>query len=104
MAPQKKGTIPTAQLDRLLRAQALSKEAQKLYELSMAQALEAGGSIREVGEVTGASTTTVQKYGHANGWPSPSRRAELDAGKMATDEFAARLATAELLMRELGML
>ena len=80
------------------------REAQKLYELATAQALEAGGSIREVGEVTGLSTTTVQKYGHANGWPSPGRRAQLDAGKNSRDEFAVRLATAELIMRELGML
>ena len=70
----------------------------------MAQALEAGGSVRESSEATGASTTTVQKYGHANGGPSPGRRAQLDAGKNSHEEFAARLATAELIMRALSLL
>lgn len=102
MTPQPRGIIPPDDLDRLRRAQALAIEAQSIYELATAQALEAGGSVREVGEATGMSTTTVQKYGHAHGWPSPSRRAQLDAEGRATREFAARLAAAEAILRSLG--
>ena len=75
-----------------------------LYELVAAQDFEAGGSIREIAEVMGVSTTKVQEYGHAHGWPSPVRQAQLDAGNNSRDAFATRLATAEALLRELGLL
>ncbi|WP_022885755.1 hypothetical protein [Glaciibacter superstes] len=102
MTPQPRGIIPPGDLDRLLRAQALVKEAQAVFELAVTQALEAGGSVREVHESTGLSATTMQKYGHANGWPSPARRAHLDADKIATAEFSARLDAVERILRSLG--
>ena len=91
MAPQIKGIIPAHQLAQLLRAQALSKEAKVLYEQAVTNALNSGGSVREVGERTGLSTTTVQRYGHAHGWPSQERRTVFEADSVRSREFRARM-------------
>lgn len=102
MTPQRRGIIPGPDLDRLLRAQQLVADARQLLEIATFKALEAGGSIQEVCDATGMSSTTVQKYGHRHGWPSPTRRRTLDADRSATGEFAGRIAAAEQMLRELG--
>ena len=67
MTPQIKGNVPESEGQRILDALALRSEAQKQVELAVAEALKAGGSVREVSAFSGLSGTTVQKYGRAHG-------------------------------------
>ena len=49
------------------------REAQKVLERAVAQALTDGASVRSVAEL-GLSANTVQKYGRAHGWPTEENR------------------------------
>ena len=64
------GVIPAPQLDALLTAKTTATDAQEAYQQAVADALKAGGSVREVARVTGLSTSTVQAWGRARGWPT----------------------------------
>lgn len=59
---------------RIRAARELVAAAQLELEQAVADALIAGGSVREVAAATGLSATTVQKYGRAHGWPSREQR------------------------------
>jgi uncharacterized protein YjcR len=55
--------------------------------LAVADALKAGGSVREVAASTGISTTTVQKYSRAHGWPTSEQRAGWEADRARHDDL-----------------
>ncbi|MGO4249454.1 hypothetical protein AB4Y87_19750 [Paenarthrobacter sp. RAF54_2] len=71
MSPRKKHAVPLEQAERILAALAARADAQMQVEQAVADALKAGGSVREVAALSGLSGTTVQKYGRAHGWPAP---------------------------------
>lgn len=98
MTPQIKGTVPEPERQRIVNALALRAQAQQQVELAVAGALKAGGSVREVSALSGLSGTTVQKYGHAHGWPTVEQRAGWEATKASQDEWAARLAAATAVL------
>ncbi|WNM64524.1 helix-turn-helix DNA binding domain protein [Arthrobacter phage MidnightRain] len=98
MTPQIKGTVPEPEGQRILDALALRAEAQTQVELAVADALKAGGSVREVSAFSGLSGTTVQKYGRAHGWPTQEQREGWEAAKASQDEWAARLAAATAVL------
>jgi transposase len=59
---------------RLVAAMDGMKSALVERDQAVADALKAGGSVREVAAITGRSTTTIQKIGHDNGWPTPAMK------------------------------
>ena len=94
--------MPEPDVQRIKAALALRDEAQQQVELSVADALKAGGSVREVSASTGISTTTVQKYGRAHGWPTDQQRAGWEAEHARNDEFTARIEAATAVLALLG--
>jgi hypothetical protein len=66
---------PVTEIDaaRLRAALTGVREAQKVLERAVAQALTNGASVRSVAEL-GLSANTVQKYGRAHGWPTEENR------------------------------
>lgn len=103
MTPQTRGTVPDPELQRALAAIALRDQAQMQVELAIADALKAGGSVREVAADTGISTKTVQKYGHAHGWPTDAQRAGWEAERARNDDWTARIEAATALLAHLGL-
>lgn len=79
MAPQTRGIVPEPDVQRIKAALVLRDEAQQQVELAVADALKAGGSVREVAASTGVSTTTVQRYGRRHGWPTSEQQAGWEA-------------------------
>lgn len=55
-------------------AQQSAADAAEQYQLTVADALKPGGSIRELHDFTGLSTSTAQKWGRAHGWPRRGQR------------------------------
>ena len=100
--PQTRGIVPEPDVQRIKAALALRDEAQQHVELAVANALKAGGSVREVAASTGISTTTVQKYGRAHGWPTSEQRAGWEAEQTRNDEFTARIEAATAVLALLG--
>lgn len=98
MTPQTRGIVPEPEGQRIIDALALRAEAQKHVELAVADALKAGGSVREVSAFSGLSGTTVQKYGRAHGWPTTEQRAGWEVAQASQDEWAARLAAATAVL------
>lgn len=98
MTPQTKGLVPEPEAERIRNALALRDEAQLQLELAVADALKAGGSVREVVNVSGLSNTTVQKYGRKHGWPTTGQRAEWERRQEAHDEWKARLEAAAAIV------
>jgi DNA-binding NarL/FixJ family response regulator len=70
MSPRKKHSVPELQAQRIVDALAARTEAQLQVEQAVFNALNAGGSVREVAALSGLSGTTVQKYGRTRGWPA----------------------------------
>lgn len=102
MTPQTRGIVPEPDVQRIKAALLLRDEAQQQVELAVADALKAGGSVREVAASTGISTTTVQKYGRAHGWPTSEQRAGWEAERARNDEFTARIEAATAVLAFLG--
>jgi hypothetical protein len=100
--PQTRGIVPEPEIQRIKAALVLREDAQQQVELAVADALKAGGSVREVAASTGISTTTVQKYGRAHGWPTSAQRAGWEADRARQDEFTARLEAASAVLALLG--
>ena len=94
--------MPEQDVQRIKAALVLRDEAQQQVEQAVADALKAGGSVREVAASTGISTTTVQKYGRAHGWPTDEQRAGWEADRARQDEFAARIEAATAVLALLG--
>ena len=61
-------------------------------DAAVTAALKADMSVREVAVITGVSTTTVQKIGHASGWPTAAQRHRWDEKKAADDAWLAKYA------------
>lgn len=101
MTPQRKGTVPEPQLQAMLAARDNATTAQDAYELAVADALKAGGSVREVAKAAGLSPATVQKWGRAHGWPSEGQREQWAAEKAPRDEFTARMKAARAVLDDL---
>ena len=97
MTPQRKGAIPDAQLAALLTAKTTAAEAQEGYQQAVADALKAGGSVREVHRVTGLSTSTVQTWGRDRGWPTREQQEAWAENRGQRDEWEARLKTAQAM-------
>lgn len=98
MTPQHRGLVPGPQGRRIIEALALRAESQLQVELAVADALKAGGSVREVADFSGLSTTTVQKYGRAHGWPTKRQRQTWEERRASVDEFQARLDAAAAVL------
>jgi hypothetical protein len=102
MTPQRPGTLSDENIELMKRALEHAAGSQELVELAVTQALNDGGSVRQVSDATGLSTSTIQKYGHAHGWPSTDRRKQLSAHRDEADAFRARLRAAEAWTAEFG--
>lgn len=98
MTPQIRGHVPEPEGQRITDALALRAEAQQQVELAVADALKAGGSVREVAAFSGLSGTTVQKYGRAHGWPTTEQRAGWDEQQASSDEWTVRLEAAAAVL------
>ena len=72
---------PEDAVARLVAAMQGVKDAYTERDQAVADALKAGGSVREVAAITGMSTTTIQKLGHDNGWPSEAQKRRWAAEK-----------------------
>ena len=102
MNPQRKGSIPAPELAALLTAQQSATDAQEAYQAAVADALKAGGSVREVARVTGLSTSTVQAWGRARGWPTPEQSEAWGESRGVRDEWDARMKAAQAMSEEHG--
>ncbi|BAS10571.1 hypothetical protein AHiyo4_39930 [Arthrobacter sp. Hiyo4] len=101
--PQTRGIVPEPDVQRIKAALVLRDAAQQQVELAVADALKAGGSVREVAASTGIATSTVQKYGRAHGWPTSEQRAGWAAERERQDEFTARIEAASAILAHLGV-
>ena len=99
MNPQRKGSIPAPELAALQQAHTTYQREHEAYRQAVAAALKAGGSVREVARVTGLSTSTVQAWGRARGWPT-KEQAEAWAPAGARDEWDAKMAAARAMTME----
>lgn len=72
--PQQRGELTPAQVERLAAAMQGLQDAHRERDDAVASALKAGASVREVANFTGLSTSTVQKIGHMNGWPTATQK------------------------------
>ena len=86
----------------MLRAQQGAAEAEDEFRTTVADALKAGGSVREVARVTGLSTNTVQRWGRERGWPTEAQRAGWSDEKASVDEFQSRIDAATAVLRQVG--
>lgn len=102
MAPQRRGLVPKDHLARITALRQILDDTQHQLEQAVADALKTGASVRELAKATGLSSTTIQKYGHAHGWPSETQRRAWAEQKAARDEFTARMEAANALLRHLG--
>lgn len=103
MAPQARGVVPPEHLERINTLRQLVADTEAQLHVAVADALNAGASIRELAKATGFSGTTIQAWGRANGWPNELRRQVKAEKKAARDEFAARIAAAEALLKHLDL-
>lgn len=85
--PQRKGDVSPEDVERLVAAMAAFKAARIRRDRAITRALKAGGSIREVAAVTGMSPSSIQKIGHANGWPTEEQRTERDRQRQEHAEW-----------------
>ena len=69
MSPQPRGVVPPEHIARLTAARAAVDEAQEAYCQAIADALNAGASVRELAKLLGIGTRTVQTWGREHGWP-----------------------------------
>lgn len=98
MTPQIKGTVPEAEGARILAALSRREEAQQEVEQSIAGAIKAGASVRELAAFTGLSGTTIQKHGRAHGWPTVEQKNAWDARTAERDEWQIRLDAANAVL------
>lgn len=75
MTPQKKGVVPDELAARLRAAVADRDAAVDELHAAVVAALLAGGSVREVERISGVARNTVERWGHAGGWPSAEQKA-----------------------------
>ena len=71
--PQERKPPPIEHAHRITAAVQALADAKVERDEAIADALKAGGSIREVAQFAGMSTRSIQLIGHANGWPTPKQ-------------------------------
>ena len=98
MTPQKRGVIPDAERKRILTAMTARDSAEVELRAAVVAGLLAGGSVREMADLTGMSTNTIQRWGREGGWPSTKQKAERAKRQEATDAFQARLDAANRML------
>lgn len=86
VSPQPRGIIPPSQAKRLDAARDAREKADDEFRTAVVAALKAGGSIREVAELSGLSTRTVQDWGHAGGWPTKAQKATREEARIRRAE------------------
>ncbi len=77
--PQHKGLVPPSHEARLIRLRDQATTATTAFREAVADALKAGGSVREVAKVTGLSSRTVRIWGNERGWPTPEQKGAREA-------------------------
>ena len=80
-----------------------AKDADTELRAAVVAGLLAGGSVREMADLTGMSTNTVQRWGREGGWPSTEQKADRAARREATDVFQARLDAANAALKYAGL-
>lgn len=85
-------TSRDAHAERIAAAMAGMEAAKTERDEAVAAALKADLSVREVAAISGMSTATVQKIGHANGWPTPAQRKRWHDKKAADAAWLAKYA------------
>lgn len=103
MTPQRRGVIPDAERKRILAAMVAAKDADTELRAAVVAGLLAGGSVREMADLTGMSTNTIQRWGREGGWPSTEQKATRAARQEATDAFQARLDAANAALKYAGL-
>jgi hypothetical protein len=76
--------------ERLVAAMRGLETAKVERDAAVTAALKGNLSVRDVAKLSGLSTTTVQKIGHANGWPTAAQRRQWEAEKNRRAEFYER--------------
>ena len=76
VTPQHRGIVPPNHAAAVLAALKAEDEADIAARRAVAEALKAGGSIREVMKLTGLANETVQRWGREFGWPTPEQVAD----------------------------
>lgn len=89
--PQPRGIIPPDPARRLAEARDAREKADDEFRAAVVAALKANGSIREVAELSGLSTRTVQDWGHAEGWPTAAQKKARAEAKARRREELRRL-------------
>ena len=103
MTPQKRGVIPDTERKRILAAMEARDSAEVELRAAVVAGLLAGGSVREMADLTGMSTNTIQRWGREGGWPSTAQKAARAAHQEATDAFQARLDAANAALKYAGL-
>lgn len=99
MTPQPRGVIPEEHEQALRDALTARDRAEEQLHTAVADALKAGGSVRQVALFTGLSTNTVQRWGREGGWPTDAQRKAWAEAKAPLDEFEARLRVSDAMVR-----
>ena len=74
VTPQHKGIVSEQAAARLRAAMQGRDDAEAELHAAVADALKAGGSVREVMRLTGMSSETVQRWGRDGGWPTAEQK------------------------------
>ena len=98
MTPQRRGVIPDAERKRILAAMVAAKDADTELRAAVAAGLLAGGSVREMADLTGMSTNTIQRWGRDGGWPSAEQKAARATRNAEVDEWQASLDAANAVL------
>lgn len=99
MNPQPRGIVPPEHVETIQMAIAQVGAAYAARDAAITAALLAGGSVREVATLTGMSPTTIQKIGHAGGWPSKTQKAARAKLRQENAEFADMMSAAEIMAK-----
>ncbi|APE11563.1 hypothetical protein BO226_22100 [Rhodococcus sp. 2G] len=101
MTPQKRGLIPDPERARILTAMRARDDAEVELRAAVVAGLLAGGSVREMADLTGMSTNTIQRWGREGGWPSPAQKAARAAKRAEVEDWDARIDAATRALEHL---
>lgn len=90
--------IPDPERKRILTAMAAAKDADTELKAAVVAGLLAGGSVREMADLTGMSTNTIQRWGRDGGWPSKEQQAARATRHAEVDEWQASLDAANAMI------
>jgi DNA invertase Pin-like site-specific DNA recombinase len=95
VTPQHKGIIPEQAAARILAAMQGKADADTELRAAVADALKAGGSVREVMRLTGLSNDTVQRWGREGGWPTTAQKAAREETRARNAAYRQAIADAQ---------